>query len=40
MDVFISGAACRAVFAKGTEVFYVNLDRPTDKRQKVDDRII
>lgn len=40
MDVFISGAAGRAVFVKGTEVFYVNLDRPTEKSQIGDGRLV
>ena len=38
MDVFISGAAGRAAFVKGTEIFFVNLDRPTKKITFGDDR--
>ncbi len=29
MDMYLSGAACRAVFVDGITTFYVNLDRPT-----------
>ena len=39
MDVFISGAVCRAVFVEGTEMFYTNLDRPTEKIQIGDGRL-
>ena len=30
MDIFISGAACRAVFSEGAETYFVNLDRPDE----------
>lgn len=40
MDVFVSGAACRAVFVQGTEVFYINLDRPMEKVPMGDERLI
>ena len=30
MDIFISGAACRAVFSEGAESYFVNLDRPDE----------
>ena len=40
MDVFVSGAASRAVFVRGTEVFYVNLDRPTEKIKIGDGRLV
>ena len=31
MDMYLSGAACRAVFVDGITMHYVNLDRPTEK---------
>ena len=31
MDMYMSGAACRAVFNEGTATFYVDLDRPEEK---------
>ena len=31
MDMFLSGAACRAVFIDGTATYYVNLDQPTEQ---------
>ena len=40
MEVFISGAACRAVFVEGTEAFYVSLDRPTEKVKLGDGRLL
>ena len=30
MNLYLSGAACRAVFVDGTATYYVNLDRPTE----------
>lgn len=30
MDMYLSGAACRAVFVDGITTYYVNLDRPTE----------
>ena len=40
MDVFISGAAGRAVFVKGTEAYFINLDRPMERISIGDDRLI
>ena len=39
MDIFISGAACRAVYSQGAETYFVNLERPNEPIRFGNDQI-